>query len=255
MKPISIQLYTVREEVKDGRHLDVLKRIADIGYKGVEGGADFGYTNTEFRAVIEDLGMVVSSTWGPMPDSDENVEKLIQSAEELGTTNLVGGLWVQDFESQDAIKRTAERLNYGLPALARAGLTYALHNHWIEFEPMNGALRIDHLIELCPDLQLEIDVYWCTNFGANDPAEQVRRFRDRAPLLHVKDGSQVRDEPMVAVGSGSLDIPGVLAAANPDVVRWHIVELDHCATDMLDAVEGSYQYLVGNGLALGNKPV
>lgn len=255
MKPISIQLYTVREEAAEGRHLDVLKRIADIGYSGVEGGAAWGLSNTEFRKVVEDLGMVVSSTWGPIPDSDQAVQQLSDAAGELGTTNIVGGLWVQDFETLDAIKRTADRINYGLPALKKAGLTYTLHNHWIEFEPIADKLKVDYLVEYAPDLGLEIDVYWCTNFGANDPVEQVRRFRDRAPLLHIKDGSQVRDEPMVAVGSGTLDIPAVIGAANPDVLRWLVVELDHCATDMLDAVEGSYKYLVGNGLASGNKAV
>ncbi len=37
--------------------------------------------------------------------------------------------------------------------------------------------------------------------------------------------------------------------------KWLVVELDACATDMFEAVEQSYRYLVGNGLARGNKPV
>ena len=50
---------------------------------------------------------------------------------------------------------------------------------------------------------------------------------------------------MVAVGDGVVDIPGVLAAS--PAARWHIVELDRCDTDMFEAVERSYDYLVGNG--------
>ena len=37
-----------------------------------------------------------------------------------------------------------------------------------------------------------------------------------------------------------------MLAASP-TARWHIVELDRCATDMFDAVERSYDYLVGGG--------
>ena len=46
-----------------------------------------------------------------------------------------------------------------------------------------------------------------------------------------------------------IDIPGVLAWSRS--ARWHIVELDRCATDMFEAVERSYDYLVGNGYSRG----
>lgn len=52
---------------------------------------------------------------------------------------------------------------------------------------------------------------------------------------------------------GKLDIPGILGAANPDVLRWLVVELDRCDTGMTEAVRQSYTYLTGNGLAAGNK--
>jgi hypothetical protein len=46
-----------------------------------------------------------------------------------------------------------------------------------------------------------------------------------------------------------VDIPSVLAAAPH--AAWHVVELDRCDTDMFEAVEASYRYLVGNGLSAG----
>ena len=56
---------------------------------------------------------------------------------------------------------------------------------------------------------------------------------------------------MVAVGSGTLDIPAILSSA--PTARWHIVELDRCATDMMTAVADSYRYLVDSGLTQGRK--
>jgi hypothetical protein len=53
----------------------------------------------------------------------------------------------------------------------------------------------------------------------------------------------------VAVGDGAVDTRGVLAAAA--AAWWHLVEFDRCDTDMFDAVERSYEYLVGNGLSRG----
>ena len=45
---------------------------------------------------------------------------------------------------------------------------------------------------------------------------------------------------MVAVGDGAMDVPAVLEAST---AHWNIVELDRCDTDMIEAVEKSFNYL------------
>ena len=57
----------------------------------------------------------------------------------------------------------------------------------------------------------------------------------------------VRGQPMQALGQGVMDIPALLAASAGQA-EWLIVELDECATDMLTAVQVSYQYLIEHGL-------
>jgi sugar phosphate isomerase/epimerase len=95
----------------------------------------------------------------------------------------------------------------------------------------------------------EVDIYWA-QVGGSDPKDVVAALGSRVGLLHVKDGpADEPPSPMVAVGDGVVDIPGVLAAS--PTARWHIVELDRCDTDMFDAVERSYEYLVGNDLSRG----
>jgi len=248
MTPLSIQLYTVRELTGEGRHVEVLQRIADIGYKGVEGHG-YGLTPKEFRKLVEDMGMVVSSTWGDISAPD-SVSQFIETAQTLGVKDVVCGFWIPEFETVEAIAKTAEKLNAALPQLQAAGLTLCVHNHWIEFEMLEGKYKIDHLLARCPGLKLELDVYWASNFAANKSEVIARDYADVAPLLHIKDGPQVKGEPQVAVGSGTVDIKGCIA---PGKARWLIVELDECATDMMGAVEGSYRYLVENKLASGNK--
>ena len=80
----------------------------------------------------------------------------------------------------------------------------------------------------------------------------VADLGSRARLLHMKDGPA--DEPksaMTAAGAGAVDLAGIAAAA--DHAAWHIVELDRCETDMFDAVEESYRYLVGEGISKGRR--
>jgi sugar phosphate isomerase/epimerase len=69
----------------------------------------------------------------------------------------------------------------------------------------------------------------------------LRELGRRVRLLHIKDGPAVHGLPMTAVGDGCLGIEDILKAA-PQVEGW-IVELDECATDMMQAVERSYRFL------------
>ena len=104
---------------------------------------------------------------------------------------------------------------------------------------------------LDPDIFFQIDAYWVQTAGP-DPVAVIRELGARAPLIHVKDGPCVKEEPMQALGEGVSDFKGLVEAGG-DNVAWWIVELDRCATDMMEAVIKSYAYLIREGFARGNK--
>lgn len=269
LKPISIQLYSLREEAaKD--FPAVLRRLAAIGYKGVEPAGLFGLSPKEFRKMVEDLGMVVSSSHSPWARPD-NLDEVIAACGDMGITLTAGGFGAAEFASVDAIKKTAETVAAMQEKLAAAGLTLTLHNHAWEFEKLDGRLKYEIFAELCPDVQFELDTYWASNFGENDPVQMVRQFGKRSPLLHIKDGPLVRPESvynaetntleaipgacasLLAVGSGKNDIAGIIGAMDPGVTQWLVVEQDNSDTDMFECVEESYRFLTSQGLAAGNK--
>ena len=243
MKPIAVQLYSLRAEAAVDFE-KVIRDVAAIGYNGVEPAGFHEMTPASFQALVEDLGMEVCSSHSPWATPD-NLTEVIDTIGVLGLSRAAGGFRPDDFKDMDAIKRTADMVNGMVDVLAKSGLDLFLHNHWWEFEVVDGKLAYDHFAALCPGVKFEIDTYWAANFGANNPAEQVAKFRSRAPLLHIKDGPLEKGKAMVAVGQGRMDIPGVIAAADPDVLEWLIVELDACDTDMLTAVRESHDYLRG----------
>lgn len=246
--PIAVQLYSLREESKTDFQ-QVLKKVAEIGYDGVEPAGFYGLTPRDFRRLVEDLGMRVSSSHTPWATPD-NLYEVIDTASQLNLSTVACGYRPDDFCDLDAIKATADIVNGMIGSLAEAGLELFLHNHWWEFNIVAGKLAYDHFAALCPDARFELDTYWLSNFGRNDAAEQVAKFRDRTPLLHIKDGPLIQGEAMVAVGQGKMDIPAIIQAADPDVLKWLIVELDECDTDMLEALRESYLYLRALGSEL-----
>ena len=169
--------------------------------------------------------------------------EVIDTVSALGLTRAAGGFGAEDFADLDAVKRTADTVNGLIEALSPHGVDLFLHNHWWEFAVIEGRLGYHWLAELCPEVQFEVDTYWAANFGAVDVVAEVARVKDRAPLLHIKDGPLEQGEAHVAVGDGKMDIAAVIAAADPGVLEWNIVELDECDTDMMTAVERSYRYL------------
>lgn len=250
MKPISIQLYTLREAAaKD--FPTVLKQVADIGYVGVEFAGLQGMQATEVKKIVDDLGLKVSSAHMGLP-TKETVAQLVDECKTLGNSRLITGFGPDDMKTVDGCKALAEKLCVARDLLDGTGIALGMHNHDHEFRKVDGRYPEDIILENAPGVFAELDVYW-VQVGGADPAEVVARLKDRAPVLHIKDGPVSPASPMSAVGEGKVDIPAVIKAAEGDTLQWLIVEIDACPGDMLEAVQRSYAYLVGNGLAKGNR--
>ncbi|NOY81537.1 MAG: sugar phosphate isomerase/epimerase [Kiritimatiellaeota bacterium] len=246
--PISLQLYSLRE---DAAHdfPGVLARVADMGYVGVEFAGLHGMPPAEVRAVLDDVGLVASSTHGPLPTAD-NVEEIVETARVLGYTRHIAGFGPQQFETREKTLEAAEKAQRAAELLQPHGLTFGLHNHWWEFSTrIDGRYAHELLMEAAPGVFAEIDTYW-VKVGGADPAAVVRRYGARAPLLHIKDGPGVREAAMAAIGTGVMDWQAVVGAAG-EYTEWLIVELDRCDSDMAEAVAASCRYLVSNGFARG----
>ena len=247
-KPISIQLYTLRDHTaKDMR--GVLERVAKIGYAGVEPAGLGGLSAQEFRTIVTDLGMRVSSTHTQGRVDGDDLDRIADEAAAIGAPYMVVPyLPPEKFTEAESVQRLAARLSGAVEAAESRGMKLGYHNHWFEFVRIDGRTAFDVFVEaLDPRVVLEVDIYWAQTGGV-DPAALVKELGPRAPLLHVKDGPCTQDAAMVAVGDGEVDTPGVLGANDAE---WHIVELDRCDTDMWEAVERSYAYLTSSGLSEG----
>jgi sugar phosphate isomerase/epimerase len=250
--PISVQLYSLREA--SSRDFDaVLAGLAEVGFAGVEPFNLYGMRPRAFRDRVEALGMRVSSSHFPWANRAP-MAQVIDVVGELGLSRAAGGFGPDDFKDADALARTADTVNAMVAQLGAAGIELFLHNHWWEYRLIDGRPAYYLLAERCPDVAFEIDTYWAADFGARDPAQEVARLRARAPLLHIKDGPLTENAPHTAVGKGKLDVRNIIAAADPTVLEWLIVELDACATDMFTAIEESYEFLTANGLGHGTRP-
>jgi len=248
MRTISVQLYSLRNETaKNLEH--VLDELAGMGFRAVEPAGFLGHTPAGFRKLCSDRALAIPSSHSPWVNLDATLPLAMEQAHELGQDKLVCGYGPRDFESLDAIKATADKVNTLVDKVAKDGFTLFIHNHYWEFERLGGRLKYDIFLDMVPGVKLELDTYWCANFGAESAPEMVRKFASRIILAHIKDGSFVREAPNLPLGEGKMDIKAVVGAL-PESARTLVIEFDSCAGNIFDAVRRSREFLVENGLGI-----
>jgi sugar phosphate isomerase/epimerase len=249
MKPIALQLFSLREQAKQDLP-GTLKLIADMGYDGVELAGLYGHEPKDVRKMLDDAGLRAAGSHCPLPGQD-NFDQYVQDARTLGLTLVTAMKGGADFETPEKVAATAELFQAAAEKLAACDLTLTYHNHWWEMKQFGDRTGLDILYQNAPGLQAEIDVYWASDFQRLDPTDFVSRYADRMPQLHLKDGPLQRDCKHTALGEGKVDLPACVEAAETDVLQWLIVEIDSVEGDMVTAVKASLQYLVDQGLAKG----
>lgn len=260
--PLGVQLYSVRDyAVKD--FADTLKKIADIGFKYVEPAGFFNVRPSEFKKLCADFGLSICSSHSPWVINPNNLGEAMDVADMLGLKTIVCGWGPDQFKDLDAIKATAENVAKMQEKLEANGYTLFQHNHYWEFERLDdGRVKYDVFHELCPKCKYEIDCFWSTNKGAEDPVEMLKPFVKDAILLHMKDGvcKQVAKNAgmkdglldmkidLLPLGKGDLPIKKLVETATE--AKAVIVELDYCESyEMIDALTQSYNYMVQEGIA------
>ena len=172
---------------------------------------------------------------------------------------------VADMLQAIPVSMTGRIFYWNMTTFNKAGITLFQHNHAFEFERIGGELKYDIYTRLVPGIKLELDAYWTNNFGAENPVEMLKKFRDRMVLLHLKDGPFRQDAneqtykngildrkiTLCPLGQGDMEIPELLAET-PETIREVIVEHDYSNKEMWQTVTESYEYMTKNGLCAGN---
>jgi sugar phosphate isomerase/epimerase len=258
-RPMALQLWTVREDL-EADAAATLQRVAARGFTAVEtyglGAGDVAPAERVARAaatrrLLDNAGLVACAAHGRLPGGAE-LDAVLDELRELGADCLVvpspGSVdgCGSAFSDADGVRALAERLNAAAERAAARGVTIGYHNHWQEWGTVgDGRTGYDLLWErLDPGVVAEVDVYWA-RVGGQDPAAVIAGLGERCRFLHVKDGPADTVRPQTPLGEGVLDLDAALAAGPH--ARWHVVELDECDTDRLDAARAGGDWLVARG--------
>ncbi len=259
---LGVQLYTVRDQiVKDPE--STLKAIAAIGYKEVEVqratlakvaplAKQHGLVPVSIHA---DVALITGNPGAALPPGYD-LAACIRDTQAAGAKFLVMPYLAPNERPKDAAGFTAfgQTLQKAGEQITKAGLGFCYHNHAFEFSPLpDGRRPLDVMLDACDPavVKLELDVFWVSVTGT-DPVATIRKYSGRISLMHLKDKAksapvaldeQVPPATFVEVGSGAIDFPAVLSAAESAKVEHYFVEQDHAPGDPIESLRKSYTYL------------
>ncbi len=249
--PLGVELYTLRNQIKNNNLLSVLRQVHEIGYEEVEtSGALHTIPAHELLTTIRRAGLTVSSglfNYEDFPSKITYGRHL--GLKWMGCTMLPKAQW----GSPESFRRAAAVFNQWGKECKAQGMRFAFHNHNYEFQDLKGTTGFDILLkETDPELVwLELDTYWITQAG-RDPVLLLSQLGKRVRLLHIKDRkagqptSQELNESafhFTEVGSGTIPWKAIFAEAEKIGIEHYYVEQDQTEVPPIDSLKTSYQYL------------
>jgi sugar phosphate isomerase/epimerase len=259
--PLGLQLYTVRADLAkdfDG----TIKTLRGYGIRDVQANlTQSGKTSADQKKLYDSLGIRWKSIHAGGDALKSGLDATIAEAKGVGITNItcsfplfpdraamMAGPTVDDW------KHNADAFNKIGEACRKADLSFAFHNHNVEFRKIGDVVPYDLLIQQTDPalVQFEMDIGWVVAGGA-DPVAYLNKYPDRYHSLHIKDlkdqGIPNNNMKMISaiIGKGIINWDHVLAAAKKTRVERAFLEIEEpYDPSPLEMVRQSYDYLHGH---------
>ncbi len=251
-KYLGLQLYSLRDKVKDEGIKKVLKAVAKMGYTSLEtagysDGKFYGMAPAKLKKMADSLGMkLTSSHLGRNISGDRDADmawwnKAVEAHNAAGMKYMVmpSSPLSGEGATLDNVKRYSDYFNEIGLITAGASMLFGYHNHAFEFEnKIDGVPVYDLMLEnTSPDhVMFQLDVYWIKR-GGYDPVEYMKKYPKRIKVLHIKDET--------AIGAqNTVDYKAVFDQAYINGVKDWYVEVERYDTTPEEDVKKSADFLL-----------
>ena len=251
-KYIGLQLYSLRDLVKEEGIQKVLETASKMGYKNLEtasydNGKIYGLAPAEFKKMVNDLGMKCTSAHlGQAFTKEKEAEVMswwdqaIDAHNELGVKYMVQP-WmpVTDQTTLDDLKMYCDYFNEIGKRCQQNGMKFGYHNHAHEFQKVeNQAVMLDYMIENTnPEyVFFQMDVYWIVR-GQHSPVDYFNKYPGRFTVLHIKDDKEIGD-------SGMVGFDAIFRNAKVAGVKQIVAEIEGYSCPVEESVKKSLDYLL-----------
>jgi sugar phosphate isomerase/epimerase len=249
---IGAQLYTVCQHTQTLDGFDSsLKKVADMGYKTVQVSGTCAYDPVWLRDALQKHGLTCVITHVDPENILEKTEQVVREHEIFGCRHIgIGGMpgnMRNTLEGYEEFKRVF------LPAAVKMrdlGAKLMYHNHWFEFDKLNGKDVIERIMEDFPadSIDFTLDLGWAA-YSGTDVVKLIETLNGRLSRIHLKDYADLPADGSIdtpaylrPIYEGKLDYDAYIAALEKAGCEYALVEQDWCYTeDPFECLKRSYE--------------
>jgi sugar phosphate isomerase/epimerase len=249
--PIALQLYSVRHDL-DRDIRATLNAVADMGYDGVEFAGAPKHSAKDLRELLDELGLACCGWHTPFDLlQDDKLDETVAFNKTLGNSYLiVPGIPEHLRRSRADWLDLAVFFNKLAGKLEPHDMATGYHNHFIEFQPLDGEPPWDTLFgNTKENVIMQLDMGNAL-YGGGDVIAILKRYPGRAVTVHLKSYSREagKNDPMLGyrplIGDDDVPWEGVFQVCETTGgTQWYIVEYESDAYPPLEAVERSLKNL------------
>ncbi len=238
--PVSLQLYSVRDETKND-FIGTLEKVAEMGYYGVEFAGYGEIPASKMKETLDRLGLKAVGSHIPTPRLQDYLDEEIEFNLEVGNKYIICPYG--KFETLSELMESISFYKKVAKKCKEKGLQFCYHNHAHEFEMIDGKHQLDIIYEETDPLMVmaELDTYWVKRAGV-DPVGYIEKYSGRCPLIHLKD-MDPEDQSFAEIGNGTMNIKAIIEAAKKAGTEHLVVEQDRCKRPPLESVKISIDNL------------
>jgi sugar phosphate isomerase/epimerase len=246
--PLGLQLYSLRKQLEQ----DIPGSLKQVKAWGIDEVESFGPYGASIAGALEDAGLRCGAMHVDYRRLASEMAGVLKDADALGVKTIINPYLPHESRphaSREEILRAAGDFARWSKECRAAGKRFAYHIHGQEFGKTEDGTLFDLLAkEAGPDVGFEADVFWIVAGGA-DPVKLMEAYPGRFWFTHLKDmakGTKPGGDPRqmnranVVIGTGSIDIKGIVAAGPKAGIEIHYLEDE--SPDVLTQVPQSVAY-------------
>ncbi len=219
---IALQLFSIRHIAETDGMIGMLDKTKELGFDGVEFAGLYDLSPEKAKEELDKRGLKCAGFHDRMDNlmNPDVVDAAIDACKKCGAESMCMPYY--KVETIAEWKEFALRLEEVGKRFVQNGIRFGYHNHIHEFQPIDGVLPIDVVLEnTTPEnVYFEMDTRHIVLAGVK-PEEYIKKYADRVHFLHARDTNGTRD---IAAGSGLVDFPAVLNVIKRP--KWFVVEFE-----------------------------
>lgn len=232
---LGVQLYSLRNQIKELGVEEVLKMVAKAGYSCVEFAGFYGLTPKEMKALLDKYHLEGISAHIKI---DEIIPQL-DYIDEIGIKSVYIP-WMSGDDLKNNMDALVEQIKTVKKELDKRGVVFGYHNHDQEYK--NGEDLVKQLLDKTKGFYSEIDTYWVKMAGL-DPVEKMKEYGDRLKCLHIKELKTVgvKTDPNPVVGEGCVGFKEIFDLGNKMGIQLAILEVEGFPCEPAEYLKRSYE--------------